>query len=220
MTLNYRLLFRHLRLSQSGLAAVEFALCAPFVMGTFLAGAEITNFAVTKMQLSQIALHIADNAARIGTTSLNSKQQISELQINDLLVGANMQAGSLKLHDRGKVIISSVEPMTDSDTNNTYRIRWQRCYGLRTAGSSYGSQGDVDLDGMGPAGQRVTAPRGGGVIFVEISYNYQPLVSARLVPATIIRDIAAMTVRDDRYFAGNNGIGIYNNESVTPSSCT
>ncbi len=220
MTPNVLPALKHLRVSQSGLAAVEFALSAPFVMGIFLTGAELTNFAVTKMQLSQIALHIADNAARIGTTSPNSKQQISELQINDLLIGANMQAGSLKLRERGKVIISSVEPMTDSNTNNTYRIRWQRCYGLRTAGSSYGNQGAVDLVGMGPDEQQVTAPNGGGVIFVEISYNYRPLVSARLVPATVIRDIAAMTVRDDRYFAGNNGIGIYNNEGVTPSSCS
>ena len=206
---------QRLSFAQSGLAAVEFALSAPFVLGIFMAGAEITNFAITKMRVSQIALHIADNASRIGTYSLIAAPKISEVQINDLLTGANLQAGSLKLYEQGKVIISSVEPMVDSDTNNTYKIKWQRCYGLRAAGSSYGTQGAVDLAGVGPTGQQVTAPRKGGVIFVEVSYDYQPLVSAKLVPATVIRDIAAMTVRDARDFTG-----VYNNEGVTPSSCS
>ena len=206
---------KRLRFDRSGLAAVEFAISAPFVLGIFMAGAELTNFAITKLRVSQIALHIADNGSRIGSYSLNALPKITEAQINDLLMGADLQAGALKLHERGKVIISSVEPMEDSDTNTTYQIKWQRCYGLRTAASSYGVQGDVDLAGVGPTGQQVTAPQSGGVIFVEISYNYQALVSARLVPATVIHDIAAMTVRDARDFTT-----IYNTEGVTPSSCS
>lgn len=206
--------------AQTGLAAVEFALSAPLVIGIFMSGAELTNYAVTKMRVSQIALHIADNASRIGTNSLLTAPQISEAQINDLLTGANMQAGKLQLQQRGKVIISSLEPMANPNTSNTFRIRWQRCYGLRTGGSSYGAQGATGLTGMGPTQQRVTAPDTGGVIFVEVAYEYRPLLSASLIPSTTIRDIAAMTVRDDRYFAGNGGIGIYNKEGVTPSSCT
>lgn len=206
--------------AQTGLAAVEFALSAPLVLGIFLTGAELTNYAVTKMRVSQIALHIADNASRIGTNSLLTAPQISEAQVNDLLIGANMQAGGLRLYERGRVIISSLEPMANPNTSNRYRIRWQRCYGLRASSSSYGAQGATDLEGMGPVGQRVTAPDTGGVMFVEVAYDYRPLISARLLPTTTMRDIAAMTVRDDRYFAGNGGIGIYNNEGVTPSSCS
>jgi len=219
MRLRNPLLNRLIR-AQSGLAAVEFALSAPFVLGIFLTGAELTNYAVTKMRLSQIALHIADNASRIGSNSLLTKPQISEAQINDLLIGANMQAGGLRLHERGKVIISSLEPTANPNTSNTYHIRWQRCYGQRAGSSSYGSQGDTGLDGMGPVEQRVTAPDTGAVMFVEVAYTYQPLLSARLVPSTTMRDIAAMTVRDDRFFAGNDEVGIYNNEGVTPSSCS
>lgn len=213
-------MFTRLMRAEAGLAAVEFALSAPLVLGIFLSGAELTNYAVTKMRLSQIALHVADNAARIGTNSLLTAPQISEAQINDLLIGANMQAGGLRLHERGKVIISSLEPMANPNTSNTYRIRWQRCYGLRAGNSSYGSQGATDLEGMGPVEQRVTAPDTGGVMFVEVAYTYRPLISARLLPSTTMRDIAAMTVRDDRHFAGNGGVGIYNNEGVTPSSCS
>lgn len=203
----------------SGLALTEFALTAPIVLGIFLAGAEITNYAITKLRISQAALHVADNGSRIGTNSLLTAPQISETQINDLLIGANLQAGNVDLAGHGRVIISSLEPMANPNTSGRYKIRWQRCFGAKSFSSSYGSQGATDLTGMGPTGQRATAPEGGGVIFVEIAYDYQPLFSASLVPATTIHDIAAMTVRDDRDYGGNDGAGVYNKENATPSSC-
>ena len=66
----------------------------------------------------------------------------------------------------------------------------------------------------------MTAPDGGGVIFVEVAYDYRPLFSARFVPSSVIKDIAAMTVRDDRDYNGNGGTGVYNNEGVTASTCS
>lgn len=212
-----RHMLARLRQDRSGLAAVEFALSAPVILGMFLAGAELTNYALTKMRMSQIALHVADNASRIGTNSLLTNPQISEAQINDLLIGANLQAGTLSLSTRGRVIISSLEP--DPANSGKYRIHWQRCYGGKTWTSSYGVQGAVNMAAMGPTGQQVTAPAGGGVMFVEVAYDYQPLISARFVPSTLIKDIAAMTVRDDRDYNGNGNTGVYNNEGVTASTC-
>ena len=205
--------------NESGLAAVEFALTAPIILAMFLAGAELTNFAITKLRVSQIALHVADNASRIGSNSLLTAPQITETQINDLLVGANLQAGGLSLSTRGRVIISSLEPVANPNTTNRYRIRWQRCYGGKSFTSSYGVQGDTNKTNMGPTGQAVTAPETGGVMFVELAYDYTPLFSSRFVPTTVIKDIAAMTVRDDRDYAGNGGVGIYNNEGAPVSSC-
>jgi len=205
-----------------GLAAVEFALSAPVVLGMFLAGAELTNFAITKLRVSQLALHIADNGSRIGTNSLLTSPQISEAQINALLIGANLQGGGLDLAGRGRVIISSVEPDV-TPTNPApykYKIHWQRCYGAKSWSSSYGTPTSAAVTGgIGPVGQKVTVQDGGGVIFVEVAYDYKPLISARLIPSTLIKDIAAMTVRDQRDYAGNGGTGVYNNEGVTASSC-
>ena len=201
----------------SGVAALEFALTLPIILTIFLSGAELTNFTITKLRVSQIALHVADNGSRIGTASLLTSPQISETQINDLLVGANLQAGSLDLLGRGKVIVSSLEP--DSAHSGKYMIRWQRCYGNKVFPSSYGAQGANNFAAMGPAGRQVTAPTGSGVIYVEVSYNYKPLISAQLVPTTVLHDVAAMTVRDDRDFAGNSGVGVYNAEHVTASTC-
>jgi len=210
---------RRLRHAERGVAAVELALSLPVVLAMFLGGAEITNYAITKMRVSQIALHVADNASRIGTHSLLTSPQISEAQINDLLIGANLQASNLGLSTRGRLILSSVEPIANPNTTNRYRIRWQRCYGGKTYPSSYGVQGATNLTSVGPTGQTVTAPDGSGVMFVEIAYDYQPILSARFVPTTVIKDTAAMTVRDDRDYGGNSGAGLYNNEGVTASTC-
>ena len=214
-----RPLFRRLQRNVIGVAAVEFALAAPVVLTLFLTGAELTNFAITRMRVSQIALHVADNASRIGTNSLLTDPQISELQINDLFTGANLQAGALDFKRHGRVIISSLEPVANPNTTNKFIIRWQRCYGDKAWLSSYGEAGPTQIDDMGPTGQKVTAPDDTGVMFVEVAYDYKPLISGRLVPNTLIRDIAAMTVRDRRFYAGNGGVGIYNNEGVAASTC-
>jgi len=212
-------LLRRLRGDTSGLAAVEFALSAPVILAMFLAGAELTNFAITKLRVSQIALHVADNASRIGTNSLLTDPQITETQINDLLIGANLQAGTLSLSTRGRVILSSLEPVANPNTTARFKIRWQRCYGGKAYTSSYGIQGATNKTNMGPASQTVTAPDDGAVMFVEVAYDYQPLFSARFVPTTVITDIAAMTVRDARDYGGNGGVGIYNTEGATASTC-
>lgn len=206
-----------LRRDRSGLAAVELGLAMPILLAVVLAGLEIANFTVTKMRVSQLALHVADNGSRIGTASLLTDPQISETQINDLLTGANLQSGALGLLTRGRVIISSLEP--DPAHSGKYYIHWQRCKGARNSPSSYGVQGAANLAGMGPAGRQVTAPAGSGVIYVEIAYDYRPLVFARLAPTSTIREVAAMTVRDKRDFNGNGGTGIYNNEGATAAAC-
>jgi Flp pilus assembly protein TadG len=208
-----------LRHSQSGVAAIEFALVTPVILGMFLAGAELTNYAITRMRISQIALHVADNASRIGTNSLLTAPQISELQINDLFVGANMQAETLDLQGRGRIILSSIEPVADPNTTKKFKIHWQRCFGQKAAMPSYGTPAGQPQDAFGPPNRQVKAPERGGVMFVEVAYEYKPLLSASLVPNVEIVDTAAMTVRDDRYYDGNNGTGIYNNENVTVHTC-
>lgn len=215
---------RSLSRDRSGLAAVEFALTAPLVLTLFLAGAEVTNFAITKMRVSQVALHVADNASRIGTNSLLSDVQISEAQINDLFIGAALQAGSLDLKQNARIILSSLEPVATPNTTKKFKIRWQRCYGDKAWLSSWGNVDGAQIDGMGPTGQKVTAPDDAAVMFVEVAYDYHPLISSKLVTNTLIKDIAAMTVRDQRDYDKNgtrgSSQGVYNNEGVTVSTCT
>ena len=60
-------------------------------------------------------------------------------------------------------------------TDDQQYIHWQRCLGLKQWPSSYGKTSDGisgNLDGMGPAGEEVTADQGSAVIFVEIAYGH------------------------------------------------
>jgi len=213
MTRAVRTLIRRLRASESGVAAVEFALTAPIVLTIFLSGAELTNYTITKLRVSQIALHASDNGSRIGTMNSLSVKQISEAQINDLLIGASLQAGSLDLLDRGKVVISSLE--NDSAHAGKMTVHWQRCYGNKVYSSAYGSQGANNLAYFGPPGKQITSvPSGGAVMYVEVAYNYKPLISSRLIPTATLTDVATMVVRDQRDLTQ-----VYNTENVTASTC-
>ncbi|MEO0063423.1 MAG: hypothetical protein RLZZ08_1983 [Pseudomonadota bacterium] len=193
-------LLRQLAQSASGLAVAEFALVLPFLLGTGLMGLELANRALVQMQVSQLAVHLADNASRIGDTSTLEDRKIYEADINDVLLGAALQGGHrINLYDHGRVIISSLETVPGNDTRQY--IHWQRCYGAKHHDSSYGDQGDgMDgtLPGMGAPGQEVTAFGGEAVIFVEIAYDYQSLVGTTFGFADQVSAIASFTVRDDR----------------------
>ena len=191
---------RRLATTRSGVAATEFALALPLLLGAGLMGVEVANRAVVQMQISQLAAHIADNASRIGDTSMLQDRRIYESDINDLLRGAQLQGeGRIDLFEHGRVIMSSLEVVPD--TEDRQYIHWQRCLGKKRHVSTYGVEGDgLDggMEGMGPAGRKVWAFPGDAVMFVEIAYDYQSLVGGAFGMDGELRASAAFTVRDDR----------------------
>lgn len=196
---------------------MEFALSLPLLLVLSLVGAELTNYIITRMRISQISLHLADNAARIGSGSQLQAKTINEADINDLLTGAGLQADELDLYGRGRVIVSSLEP--DPDNSGKFRIRWQRCRGAKTSqASSYGNAGRANLDGMGKTGRLATAPANGVTMYVEVYYEYQPLVSTSMVPNSGFREEASMMVRDRRDTTGGTN-GVYQVNGVAASTC-
>lgn len=191
---------RRLARNTSGVSAVEFALGAPFLLTAGLWGSETANYALVNMKVGQLAVHIADNASRIGDTSTLQNRKIYESDINDVIYGAQIQGGpNIGLYDNGRVIISSlqVRPLGGGGDEEQY-IHWQRCRGSKNVASSFGDEGDVKPDGMGRAGNEVLAQSGDAVIFVEINYTYQPLISANFMGSLDIISTASFTVRDDR----------------------
>jgi hypothetical protein len=202
---------RRLLASRSGVAMTEFALGAPFLLGAGLWGTEVANFALVNMKIGQLAVHVADNASRIGDTSTLQNRKIYESDLDDLLIGADIQAGAgIDLFRNGRVIISSLEVWDQSvhgaggggHSDGVQFIHWQRCLGAKNFVSSYGHQNQAKNDGMGPAGQEVTAEPGTAVIFVEINYTYQPLISSRFLGNPNISSIASFMVRDSRDLSG------------------
>lgn len=191
---------RRLLSNRSGLATIEFALGAPFLLTAGLWGMELANFAVTNMQVGQLTVHLADNGSRIGDTSTLTGRKIYEADINDMFVGAAVQSGQkMELLKHGRVILSSLQ--VDDATGNQY-IHWQRCRGMKVESSTYGNTGDglaTPIAGLGPTGEEVEAQPEDAVIFVEVFYDYQPIISsAFLFKTSTIQSIAAFTVRDDR----------------------
>lgn len=186
---------RRLRRDRSGVAMMEFALIMPFFLMTGLWGVELAHYSYQTMRVGQLASHVADNASRIGDYSTLQNRKIYESDVVDLLIGANLQAGShMDLFNRGRVIISSLQV---NGSNQQY-IRWQRCMGTKQVASSYGAQGQVLSDGMGPTGNRVTAFPNDAVMFVEVQYDYLPLISSTFIGKPVISSIASFTVRSSR----------------------
>ncbi len=169
--------FRKLKEETSGIALTEFAFVAPFMLFLGMSGIELTNLALTHMRIAQAAVHLSDNASRMGERDPLSSQRIYESDINDLLVGVNIQAGNqINLFEHGRVIVSSLERNSDDGQ----WIHWQRCRGLKNTVSKYGPAGTgqrgTGFPGMGKAGRELTAETGSAVMYVEISYDYQPLI--------------------------------------------
>lgn len=186
---------RKLRRDASGVAATELALGLPFLLFAGLWGIELANYAVITMRVNQLAVHTADNASRIGDISSLENRRIYEGDINDLLQGADIQGGnSIDFFDHGRAIVSSLEMDEDGDQY----IHWQRCLGAKDWDSSYGVASERLPDGIGPEGRKVLTFEGEAVIFVELAYDYQPLISARFVGTPQINSISSFIVRSDR----------------------
>ncbi len=204
---------RGLAHADSGVAMTELAFSMPILMLMALTGAELCNYITTRMRISQVALHLADNAARMGNGSQLSSKTITETDINDLLTGGGMQAGELDLYNRGRVVISSFE-RNDNGNGNVYKVGWQRCRGSATYTPQFGTQGVTSNNGMGPSGRQVIAMSDNATMFVEVFYQYRPLVGSTLVPQLNFTEIASMAVRDRRDMTR-----IYNTANATVSSC-
>tara|TARA_R110000868_G_scaffold155062_3_gene381474 strand:+ start:2968 stop:3642 length:675 start_codon:yes stop_codon:yes gene_type:complete len=209
--------WKRLFTDHAGMAVIEFAISLPFVVLVTMGGAELTNYTTTKMRMSQIALMVADNASRVGTGTVLSNKTISEKQINDLLTGAGLQADKLKLFTKGRVIIRSLQP---GATATQYVVQWERCKGMKSyTPTTYPAATPTTQHTISGNPFKVTPPSNGAVIFVEIVYDYQPLLGSQFIDISEIRETAAMTVRDNRDYAGGTN-GIYNAEGVTASSCS
>lgn len=197
-----------------GVQLIELGIVLPILTTLSLAGAELTNYATTRMRVSQAALHLADNAARMGSGTLLTAKTVSETDINDVLTGAGMQGGNLDLYNRGRVIISDLEPVANPNTANKFKIVWQRCRGTKTThASGFGVEGATNLAGIGRK-EKFTAQDNNATMFVEVYYEYKPLIRTSMSPSTTMVEIAAMSVRDRRDLTQ-----IYNPSNAPKSTC-
>lgn len=192
------------RRDRRGVAMMEFALSLPIILPIGLYAVELSNFGIQQLRLSQATLTLSDNISRVGVDTNMATQQLREVDVNEVIDGLRSQTANLALTTHGRVTISSLETIGGAQW-----IHWQRCVGLkRGAGydSSFGREGDgggsgSSFRGMGDQTQPVTAPPGSAVIFVEVNYDYQPLISPYFLGSRKLRQTASYIVRDNRELA-------------------
>lgn len=191
-----------IRSDSSGAASVEFALILPLLLVLGLYGSEVANMTVANLQVSQMALSVADNASRLGQTDNSGvTPTITESDVDGVLYGALQQGASLGFATKGRVILTSLEK--DPATGKQY-IHWQRCRGSLARTSAYGNDSTLNglngpvISGLGSGTQKVTAKTGSSVMFVEAFYQYRGILGSMYVGNVTMKREAAFIVRDDR----------------------
>lgn len=178
-----------LRRDERGIQLIEFAISLPVLLTLGLGGIEVANFAIASIRCSQIAMTVADNAGRVRTS-------IDEADVNEVMVGAKLIGKGIKFSENGRIILSSLE---QNEGKTGQWIRWQRCSGKKSAVSTFGVEGkgktDSTLPSMGPTGNKIAALPGTAVMFVEVVYDYQPIVANRILGQRTLSYTSAFNVR-------------------------
>lgn len=209
---------RHLRrlaAACEGAALVEFAYSLPIMVTLGLGGLELVNYTTAHLRVNQIAISLADNASRAKQEVVGSNPRFRELDANESIRAAQLQAGTLDLEENGRVILSSLEVNRDGGQ----WIHWQRCSGEEMHLSRYGQQGTGrtgdSFDGMGEGSRLVQAEPNFAIMYAEVFYDYRPIIFRGMIPEQTIYKTAAMYVRDDRDLSGD---GIFNPSPSAPRS--
>lgn len=202
---------RSLAQNERGVAFIEFAFAAPIFLTLVLAGLEISNLAIAHLRVSQIAMTVADNAGRVDGG-------IDEANIHEVFAGAGVVGQSLEFEGHGRVVLSALEDNGQRGRDAGQMIRWQRCWGDLDIDPAYGVEGDgVDDDslenGLGSAGNRIVASPNVAMMFVEATYEYQPLIASGFFDPPTIRYESAFNVRARR----NNALS--NTQNLTRLVC-
>lgn len=194
---------------RSGVAAVEFALGLPVLVALTMCGAEAANMAYTSQQLGDIATMSADSVGRV-------KESINNGTVTDIFGAMKTLSDKIDLRNRGRIIVSSIEPVTDSSGNlSNQRLRWQRCTGALAKSSAYATTEGTMLGANGivvSSSRKIAASKDNEMIFVEVYYTYKPLISDAFLGTPQMSAIAAISVRE----RSNNDIG----SGGTNSPCT
>lgn len=203
---------RKLKEASDGIALTEFALALPVLLTLILGGLETANFALAHLRVSQIAMTVADNAGRVDTA-------IDEANIYEVFSGAELVGDAIDFEQNGRLVLSSLEDNGRTGSTSGQMINWQRCMGQLSVAPAYGTEGTGRTNsslrtGMGPTGNKITSQPGTAVMFVEVTYNYQPLVAERILGARQIRYESAFNVRE------RTNQNITNTQGLTVNRCS
>lgn len=208
---------RSIARNTEAVSVMEFALVLPLFMTLGMYGAEIAWLNATSLEVSQVAISMADNASRIGQTDNSGvTPTISSTDVEAVLDGALQEGASADLATNGRVILSSLE---GDPKNGKQYLHWQQCKGKGKQQSKKGkSSSGAGLtssikDGITMAGKTIKAPAGEAVMVSEVWYEYKGLFGTLFIDKIMLHEEAAVISRDDR----NVGTGLTGN--ATKNQC-
>ena len=203
---------KRLRADRSGAAAIEFALILPIMSGMGMMGTEVAWMAMVNLQISQMALAVADAGSRLEQTNNNSvAPTVTEADVDSVMVGADKMGERFNFKTNGRVILSSLEK--DPGTGKQF-IHWQRCFGSLQVNSDYGNDSTNNglngtaLVSMGSGVNKVKATAGQAVMFVEVFYDYKGIFGTMFIRSMRFKQEAAYLVRDIRDLRASNVTGV------------
>jgi Flp pilus assembly protein TadG len=174
--------FRRTEYWRRGLATVEFALVAPFILLLVLAGADVTVYLRTAMRVDETATELA-----VVVTQYSNLYQgdFSSLFSDAQTIAGNTPVSGLL----GATIISGIV-----NSNGTQTIAWQQISPSSRFSSRFGRVGSVPNLPNG-----YVLPTGGVLIAVEVATSTSPWVfSARLMPSSSISSIRTYALYQPR----------------------
>ncbi|NLR71061.1 pilus assembly protein TadE [Novosphingobium sp. ERN07] len=183
-------------------SVIEFALVLPLFMTLGMYGAEIAWLNAAALEVSQVAVSMADNASRIGQTDNSGvTPTVSSSDVESVLNGALEEGGTINLDENGRVILSSLEghPVTGKQY-----VHWQQCKGKGKQQSKHGKPDTTGglltsiANGLSLGGKTIKAPSGGAVMVAEVWYEYKGLFGTLFVDKIVLHEEAAVIARDDR----------------------
>ncbi len=157
-----------LRQDRSGNAAVELALCIPFLAALLLGGIEVTRYIMVAQKLEKVAVTLSDVATQSET--------IATSELDQIILAAAQVMQPYSFNSNAYVIISSV---TRASGSNVATINWQyRGGGTWTQNSLIGTTGNTATLPVG-----FTLDPQENVVISEVFYNFQPIFGTNIFPA-------------------------------------
>ncbi len=187
-----RRFYASLARDRSGVALIEFAYSLPLLIPLSIWGIESANLAIVNMRVSQVAMMVADNAARV-------RDRIDEADVNNILLGAKLAGSNIDLINKGRIVVATVEDNAATVATDDQVVKWQRCKGVYAPGATKTTEGQVLTGGVGATGNKISPTPSNPIIFVEIYYQVPLLVpglSRPIFGTPILRYSSAFLIRD------------------------
>jgi len=155
---------RKFKKSETGVAAIEFALLIPVMLTTFFGVSEIANYILAARKVANVASSAADLVAQ--DTTINTGE------LNDIMNSLNVV---LRPFNPSSATIRITSVVADPNTGNK-TVDWSEARNIapRASGSS------VTIPNIISPGQ--------SVIMAEVSFNYQTLFGEYLTGGMTVND--------------------------------